>query len=584
MRRILSLLLVLILMLLSGCGTAPDLSGMICAVILDQEHISVSDPVRWIPYGSDVTYTIEAEVGYDIVSVDYSGFDLRRSNNTYTLTLHNVTVPVRVVLQIKKAQAVICYRDGDDHYYENYDLTYRKRANTSLGSTLLSNPGHTLVGWNTAQDLSGHTIGLGSRVTIPEDTNYLDLYAQWVPWADAEDFSWINHGAHIELTGYHGNADTVAVPGQIDGLPVTVIGTGCFSGRSSREIILPDTIRSVEVGAFRNCALESLLYFDNLMEIYDDSFLNCPQFSTVHINATQLPCYANRSRHSHYADKIDLLILSESEEKPRMVFFAGSSMWFSLDGSLVDSFFDGQYIPVNVALNAFYSGTAQIEVLKNHLQPGDVVIHAPEACSEHQLMATNDMTENMFTCFELNYDLFAGVDIRNLRNVFSAYTEYNSVRQELPQTPYDARESVDWMDGYGCIPFTRPAVNGNEDLLDEASIGISLLTEAALSRLNSHYADLARITGNPVLFAFAPINYDGLPEEDRDPAVWAEFEDLLRNGLSENALVITSMEDAVLRGSNFYETDFHLNSEATVIHTRNLCLGIQAVLKEVAEE
>ena len=189
MRRVWSFVLVL-LVILSGCAAAPDLSGMICAVILDQEHIYVSDPVRWIPWGANVTYTIEADIGYDITAVNFENYDLQRSNNTYTLTLHNVTVPVRVTLEVKKAQAVICYHNGDQLYFENYDLTYRKRANTAFETTMISPSGHTLTGWNTEADMTGSTIGLGSRVTVPEDTNYLDLYAQWIPWNDTGDFTY----------------------------------------------------------------------------------------------------------------------------------------------------------------------------------------------------------------------------------------------------------------------------------------------------------------------------------------------------------------------------------------------------------
>ena len=590
MRRFLLFLLIISLVFLSGCGSSvPDRSGMICVVILDQDHISVTEPVRWIPWGSDVTFSVEAEVGYSILSAEYENYTLEQTNNTYRITLRDVTVPVRVALQVQKAQAVIRYDANGgtllhaegSHYYENYDLTYRKRANTSLGTTQMAREGHTLVGWNTRADMTGDTVGLGSRVTVPQDTNYLELYAQWIPWSDAENFSYINHGTHISLTGYHGAADTVVVPGRILDLPVTVIEAGCFTGCAADTVILPDTVRTVASGAFQNCSLRELLFFDNLMEIADDSFADCPDFSTVRINATHLPCYANRSRHSHYADKIDLLILSLDEDTPRMVFMAGSSMWFSLDGSMVDEAFDHAYTPVNVALNGFYSGAAQFEVMKNYLRPGDVVIHAPEACSTYQLMTTDEMTENMFTCFELNYDLFAGVDIRNMSHVFSSYASYNAVRQDLPQTPYDARETTEWMDEYGCIPFTRPAVNGNEDLLDDAYIGAELVTEEALARLNRYYAGISQITGNPVLFAFAPINYDGLPEADRDPARWTAFENLFRDGLSGNARIITSMEQAVLRGSDFYYTDFHLNSEATAAHTRNLCEGIRAALEEV---
>ena len=130
MRKALVLLcLLMVISLFAGCASdVPDLSGMICAVILDQDHVTVTDPVRWVQYGSDISFTLEADIGYDILSVDYENYELRQNNNTYVLTLHDVQTPVRVALQIQKAQAVICYHDGDTCYYENYDLTYRKRA------------------------------------------------------------------------------------------------------------------------------------------------------------------------------------------------------------------------------------------------------------------------------------------------------------------------------------------------------------------------------------------------------------------------------------------------------------------------
>lgn len=205
-------------------------------------------------------------------------------------------------------------------------------------------------------------------------------------------------------------------------------------------------------------------------------------------------------------------------------------------------------------------------------------VHAPEECSEYQLMTADEMTQNMYTCFELNYDLLAGADIRNMSRVFSSYAEYNAARENLPRTGYDERDNNDWLDGYGCIPFTRPAVNGDEDLLDDAYIGTELLTGEALARLDRCYADIRAVTGTPVLFAFGPINYDGLPEEDRTVRAWSAFEDRVRENL-ENAVVITHLEDAVFRGSSFYHTDFHLNSEAAGIHTGRLCGAIAAALE-----
>ena len=588
-KRTILLLLLIFVALFCGCNAADhQRTPQITVAVLDHDHISFDDPVRWVDYNSDVTYTLLADIGYDILSVDYENYKLERQSNTYTLTLYDVKVPTRVTLQVQKAEATICYHTSgailegtdEDFYYENYNLTYILRANTSLGADNLTYEGHTLVGWNTKADMTGQTIGLGSRVTIPEDTNYLDLYAQWAAWSDADDFTYTKHGSYIELTGYTGDDDTVVIPGIIDGLPVTMIGSGSFENCGATTVILPNTIETVAQEAFKSSKLQEICFYDNLMEIYDDSFVDCPDFSTVRINASHLPCYVDRSRQCHYADKIDMLILSLEGEKPRMVFFAGSSMWFSLDGGQVEEYFGGKYTPVNIALNGFYSGTAQFEVLKNYLREGDVFIHAPEASGDYQLLTTDEMTQNMFTCFELNYDLFADADIRNMTGVFAAYTEYNQVRQELPQTEYDARQTNMWIDQYGCIPFTRPASNGDEDLLDTAYLGFDLLTDDAIARLNGYYQQIEAITGNPVMFGFAPLNYDGLSEEDQNPARWQEFEDVLRSSL-QHISVINTMNDVVLRGSNFYYTDFHLNSEATTIHTQILCQGIEKALQEV---
>lgn len=568
-------------------ASAPDHSGTVLVAVLDHAHVQTEEPVRTVTYGGSVEFILNLDVGWSVSSADYPDHSITPYGaNSALLRLDNVTAPVRVGLEVSKAQAVICYHAAggrvldaeEDVYYENYDLTYHKRANTSLGYGKLQREGYTLVGWNTEPDLSGAHIGLGSRVTVPAEENILDLYAEWAQWTPERDFVYVSRGVNAELTGYTGNAETVVVPETLGGLPVAVIGTDCFAGTAVSTVILPNTVLTVRTGAFQDCGLKELYFFDDLMEISDDSFINCPNFSSIHINAAHLPCYAALSRHSRYADKIDLLILSLEAKKPRMVFMSGSSMWFSLDGALADDYFDREYTVINVALNGFYSGTAQFEVLKNFLREGDVFIHAPEECSEYQLMATDEMTQNMYTCFELNYDLMSGVDIRRMSNVFSAYTEYNAVRRDLPQTGYDEREATDWIDEYGCIPFTRPAVNGDEDLLDDAYIGVDMLTREALQRLNSQYAEIQAITGAPVLFAFGPINYDGLPEGDRSAEVWSAFETTIREGL-ESAVLITHLEDAVFRGSSFYYTDFHLNSEATKIHTQRLCGGIAATLK-----
>ena len=56
------------------------------------------------------------------------------------------------------------------------------------------------------------------------------------------------------VTGYSGNAETLVIPGAVDGMTVTEIGEEAFMGNESlRSIDLPDSIRAIRARAFKNC-------------------------------------------------------------------------------------------------------------------------------------------------------------------------------------------------------------------------------------------------------------------------------------------------------------------------------------------
>lgn len=84
---------------------------------------------------------------------------------------------------------------------------------------------------------------------------------------------------HIELVKYIGYFKAVAIPEEIDGLPVTHIGQNCFSLACQVKITsvkIPETITTVLSGAFRGCrAIKSLELPSSLLYIgnYAFSFL-----------------------------------------------------------------------------------------------------------------------------------------------------------------------------------------------------------------------------------------------------------------------------------------------------------------------
>ena len=55
----------------------------------------------------------------------------------------------------------------------------------------------------------------------------------------------------VTITAYRGSEETVTVPAMIGGNPVNVIAAGAFANSATvKKIYLPDTIMTVEVGAF----------------------------------------------------------------------------------------------------------------------------------------------------------------------------------------------------------------------------------------------------------------------------------------------------------------------------------------------
>ena len=80
------------------------------------------------------------------------------------------------------------------------------------------------------------------------------ISAQTTAWADDYIHGYFNYTIEdqsVTITAYTGNESVVTVPAMIAGNPVNTIAPGAFAGcETVTAVILPDTIMSVEEGAF----------------------------------------------------------------------------------------------------------------------------------------------------------------------------------------------------------------------------------------------------------------------------------------------------------------------------------------------
>lgn len=561
MRKIILLILTTVLLLgLTGCGTQHIPSTQIKISLVETDGCTVENNGQIVQPGEDVVFLVAMEPGVSLASTDYAGpYNAVLKDGKLELTLENVQYPSRVKLNLTSRYSTITYMPNGGmgkEIVKTHDRTNHRRPNTEIGTNVFSRDGHTLIGWNTQPDGSGERVGLGSRVSAGIK---MTLYAQWMPWNEESEFAYsITEQDSITINGYLGSAETVVIPERIDGFEVTAVAAGAFENSTVKHIVFPITMDRVEAESFLNSDLESVILFDNIQEISDGCFEGCDNLKTLYINAIEAPWGYDYRKESVYADKVDLLIESQGEKK--LVFYAGCSVWYNLDGAAVERAFGEDYAVINMGLNGFVNSVAQMQILGEYLENGDMFLHTLELTSRPQLMIVTEMSEHddkLWCGIEYNYDLFTLVDLRTVDGAFDSLTSY--LQKKKTQTTYSQYYVDDdnqvYMDEYGCIPFYRGQTN--ETLADRVHLDPSYIEPAGMERLEEYY-DWYQDKGVAVYVSYACVNMDAVPEEEKGNV--SLMDNLVKEAIHamDGPVVISDLADFLYAHEDFYDTNYHL--------------------------
>ena len=148
--------------------------------------------------------------------------------------------------------------------------------------------------------------------TAPEGPEY--LYVTYN--LDGEDF--------ITLTKYMGRKTDVVVPTELDGLPVTEIGAGCFAETSVVSVTVPDSILVIESGAFSKCAaLTSVTLPEEMLYLGSQVFAECTSLKEITLPATGVTIY---SWGMFIGSGVESVVLPENLDVLPSNFFLGSAL------------------------------------------------------------------------------------------------------------------------------------------------------------------------------------------------------------------------------------------------------------------
>ncbi len=578
---------------ITGCEKVPEEKDTACHLVIeDGDGYQVDMAVQTVQPGNDAAFTVTLDDDWYFLGTDYRGeSEITKENGekTVQVTLHDVQYSESIGIQAEKGRYAICYDanggQGITDDGEKVRICYRgthARINTSNGTELFAREGYTLLGWNTAADGSGQSVGLGSRVAW---TDGIVLYAQWVKWTDSGEFQYRIDGEFAVITGYSGHDRQVCIPGSFEGYPVRTICEQAFADADCETVILPPGIHEIEKWAFKNSSIQTLYMYDDLEKASDYAFQDCTALQTLHINAIEAPVYSG-GYFDTFPDKYDRLLALRDQKK--IVLFSGSSTRFGYDSAMIDQAFP-DYEVVNMGVFAYSPAVWQLELIRQCMKAGDILLDSPEFdAPNRQFCHQKELDYAVFAMVEADYDAFSLLDLREYTQVFTAFSAYQEARQTMERKSYDVCAADYDEDGkpvaeksynvYGDYIVYRPNAAKEEPVYGlEVNYTVNAFPkDTYIHALNTVYQEFLD-GGVHVYFTYSPRNRYAL-SKDSTKEERARLHAWLKTQLI--APVISELEESLYSGIYMYGTDNHLSTEGVQIRTKRVIRDLKAELSK----
>jgi hypothetical protein len=262
-------------------------------------------------------------------------------------------------------------------------------------------------------------------------------------------------------------------------------------------------------------------------------------------------------------------------EGRRIIVIGGSSAAFGLRSDLIQQELPN-YETVNFGLYASLGTKVMLDLSKDQLREGDIVLIAPE--QDPQTLSLYFGAQAVWQGLDGHFELLGKLQQEDWGNMVGALPtfavekirSYVTRQKPMPEGVY-ARASFN---SFGEIEYADCNSNRMEQGYDPNTpirFSPEVVGEGFCAYLNE-YAEKATAQGAQVYYYFCPMNALAVEEVDalEDYYNWL--------GAQLSFPILGNPEHAVLDAEWFYDTNFHLNQSGAILYTKYLIRDIKLVL------